>query len=342
MKTDQRTPATASVRAIGTTAVVAVTEPGSIEKSLAILEAELEAIDQACSRFREDSDIRRLQRCEGSSMRVSGLLFEALRVALEIAQFTDGAVDPTVGAAIESLGYDRDFKEVLSEQSSGDEHCDAQVGQGQGARPQPTQLARAVPGWWTIQLDAKTSTVSIPPGVHIDLGATAKALVADRAARRIAWETGCGVLVSVGGDVSVGGTAPEGGWAIGIATSSATPTNLVDQVVSIGAGGLASSSTAVRKWRRGGRELHHIIDPATGRSAEPYWDLVSTTGPSCVDANAASTAAIVWGESAVERLESLGRPARLRRRDGVVITLNGWPEDPSALRRRLPVEESAL
>jgi FAD:protein FMN transferase len=328
VKTDHQTPVTASMRAIGTTAVVAVTEARSVGEAVRLLEAELDAIDVTCSRFRPDSEIQRLQRSEESSARVSSLLFEAMRAALEVAQYTDGAVDPTVGTAIESLGYDRDFELMLSDGGSDN----PRRARDERSQIQGSALERAVPGWWMIELDAKRRTLSIPRGVHIDLGATAKALVTDRAAQRIADECGCGVLVSVGGDVAVAGNAPQDGWAVGIALSSATPTNMVDQVVSIEAGGLASSSTSVRRWKRCGHEVHHIIDPATGTSAEPYWHLVSTTGPNCVDANAASTAAIVWGPGAVERLEALGQPARLQRHDGAVITLNGWPEDPSARR----------
>jgi FAD:protein FMN transferase len=101
----------------------------------------------------------------------------------------------------------------------------------------------------------------------------------------------------------------------------------VDQVVSIKAGAIASSSTSVRTWRRGGRQMHHIVDPSTGDCAAPYWRLVSTSGDSCVDANAASTAAIVWGPHARARLVALGHPTRLVRHDGHVVTLNGWPCD---------------
>ncbi len=76
----------------------------------------------------------------------------------------------------------------------------------------------------------------------------------------------------------------------------------------------------------GTETVHHVIDPATGYSAAPYWTLVSVAGPSCVDANALSTAAIVWGPKALERLRPFGQAARLLRHDGVILTLGGWPE----------------
>ena len=46
---------------------------------------------------------------------------------------------------------------------------------------------------------------------------------------------------------------------------------------------------------------------------------------SCLDANIASTAAIVRGEEATRWLESLALPSRLVRGDGSVLHLAGWP-----------------
>jgi thiamine biosynthesis lipoprotein len=115
----------------------------------------------------------------------------------------------------------------------------------------------------------------------------------------------------------------------------------VDQVVSIETGAIASSSTSVRTWHRGARQLHHIVDPTTGDCVAPYWRLVSASGASCVDANAASTAAVVWGRRAVENLVALGQPTRLVRHDGQVITLNGWPADTAPSADMEQVMESA-
>jgi thiamine biosynthesis lipoprotein len=159
----------------------------------------------------------------------------------------------------------------------------------------------------------------------LDLGATAKARAADRAAASINRFTRTGALVSIGGDVAAAGEAPPGGWAVGIATSSASSPDDVDQVVAITSGGVASSGTAVRRWRHGGRIVHHIVDPWTGQSAPECWDLVSVAAGSCIEANAASTAAIVWGPSALERLASLGVSGRFVSTHGTVTTIGGWP-----------------
>ena len=134
----------------------------------------------------------------------------------------------------------------------------------------------------------------IPRSVRLDLGSSAKALVVDRAADRIAGELDTGALVSVGGDLAVAGTPPPEGWPIGIAVDSSVRPEDVDQVVAVRQGGLASSSTVIRRWRMGPDVIHHIVDPASGNCASPHWILVSATGSSCVEANAVTTAAVVW------------------------------------------------
>ena len=88
---------------------------------------------------------------------------------------------------------------------------------------------------------------------------------------------------------------------------------------------LASSSPVVRRWTAGIERVHHIIDPSTGYSVAPFWNLVSVAGASCVDANALSTAAVVWGPEALDRLRPFGQAARLLRHDGEVFTVGGWP-----------------
>ena len=90
-------------------------------------------------------------------------------------------------------------------------------------------------------------------------------------------------------------------------------------------GGLATSSTLGRAWRRGGADLHHIIEPSTGRPARSSWRTVSVAAASCVDANIASIAAILRAERAIGWLDGLRLPARLVRHDGTVVTVAGWP-----------------
>ncbi len=302
-----------SMQAIGTTAAVFVTDAAVADEALTLLAEDLDVLDATCSRFRQDSEIRRLEgQSRGRPVAVSALLFEVLSVACAVAVQTAGTVDPTTGSALVELGYDRDFDEIGG--SSGPV----------GRRPVPA------PGWWRIRLDAESGTVAIPDGVHVDLGSSGKAFAADRAAQRISAALDCGVLVNLGGDVALSGHAPKDGWAIGIGTRSSTPADEVDQVLAVFAGGLATSGTTGRTWIHDGCLMHHIVDPWTGEPAEPVWSLVSALAPTCVEANAWSTAAVVWGEDAPGTLAAHGVSARLVRPDGRVLTVGGWPMDPTS------------
>jgi len=299
---------TTRLRAFGTTVTLAINQRDLLLRAEAILRDELDAVDRTCSRFRADAEIGLLRSAGGTWVTVSPLLFEAVALACSIAEQTAGVVDPTIGSALERLGYNRDFAMVPAMGDPVDEPC------------------TPAPGWWQVDLDPESSSIRVPDGVALDVGATAKAWTADRAARRIAASTGSGALVSIGGDVSVAGPPPHGGWPVGIAVDSSTSEGTMP-VVAITTGGLASSSTQVRSWRRGDRAVHHIIDPATGDCASDLWSLVSVAASNCVDANAASTAAVIWAESAPERLEAMRLPSRLVRRDGQVVTVAGWPHD---------------
>jgi FAD:protein FMN transferase len=299
---------TRSFRALGTTATVVVQDPSQADAAQDILRADVEAMDLACSRFRSDSELEYLHANAGCTVEVSSLLFEALVVAYSVAERTHGAVDPTVGNAMTTLGYDRDFEQIET-------------------RPMDTSALGPVAGFRHLHLDPRRGTVRIPRDVRLDLGSSAKALLADRAAAHVSDEIGSGALVSIGGDVGVVGRPPDDGWAIGIAVDSSAGADTIDQVVAIRQGGLASSSTEVRTWQMGAEQVHHIVDPATGRCTAPYWRLVSVAGASCVDANALSTAAVVWGVGALARLRRYGHAVRLLRHDGEVFTLGGWPQD---------------
>lgn len=304
-------PATTSFPALGTTAVVVVADRSAIGAALTVVEAEIAALDLACSRFRDDSELTRLNLSAGAEVPVSALFLEAIRVALGVARQTDGLVDPTVGGAMRVLGYDRDF--AVLDKSAGPLHVS--VGR--------------VPGWRLIEVDHGRRTVRIPAGVELDLGASAKALCADRAATAVASATGSGVLISLGGDVATAGPAPDGGWPVLVTDDHAASPDAPGQRVAIHSGGLATSGTTVRRWARGGRELHHVVDPATGWPADPVWRTVSVTARTCVEANAASTVSIILGRAAVGWLAERRLPARLVRADGAVTTVAGWPEEGS-------------
>jgi thiamine biosynthesis lipoprotein ApbE len=304
--------ASEAFRALGTTAVLAVTERRAQAIARARLDHVLAEVDRACSRFRPDSELIAVNEGAGRPVPVGPVLLDALDVALRAARLTDGDVDPTVGRSLRVLGYDRDFAAVAA---TGDAL---------------TCVVERVPGWRSIVIDRDEGTAQVPSGVELDLGATAKAFAVDWAASTIGDEVEGGVLVSLGGDIAVGGDAPPGGWPVRVADDHAAPEDADAETVAITTGGLATSSTTVRRWQRGDDDLHHIIDPESGQPAPSCWRTVSVVAQSCVDANIASTAAIVRGEPAARWLAGLGLAARLVRVDGTVVRVAGWPAADAA------------
>jgi FAD:protein FMN transferase len=298
--------ASATWRALGTTAAVMTDRVAALPAARAAVARELDAIDRSCSRFRADSEICRVNAANGRRTVASPLLVEAVLTALRAARLTDGDVDPTIGGALVLAGYDRDFEAIR-------------------ASARPLKAVRA-PGWRVVEVDTEAATIRVPAGVVLDLGASAKALAADRGARHAAQAAGCGVLVNLGGDLACAGPPPDGGWRVRVTDDHAAPPDAPGETVLVTMGALATSSTTVRRWRRGGVTVHHIIDPSTGASAAGPWRTVSVAAATCVDANTAATAAIVRCEGAIAWLEELGLPARLCRHDGSVVRLAGWPE----------------
>ena len=304
-------------QAFASTVVLRVTDPGARERARVAAERELDAIDRACSRFRGDSEITCVNANAGRAVPVSPLLMEALALALRGAEITAGDVDPTVGAALVLAGYDRDWRLLDAPGAS-------------TPAPAPGRPAaagvRVMRGWRRVVLDRERGLVRMPAGALLDLGATAKAWAADRAARAAADAGACGALVAIGGDIAVSGPAPEGGWLIRVTDDHRSDPRAPGQTVTIVSGGLATSSTSVRRWSHAGRTMHHILDPATGEPASGIWRTVSAAAGSCADANIATTAAIVRGGRALAWLRSLGLPARLVEANGRAHIVGDWPK----------------
>jgi thiamine biosynthesis lipoprotein ApbE len=315
-------PRTADWRALGTGVRLVVLD-GDLDVARRTVEDVLDRVDRAYSRFRDDSEIVALNALAGSSVAVSSLLADAIAAGLRAAEATGGAVDPTVGRAMRAIGYDADFDSVRN--PSG-----------------PIELRlEPIPGWQSVLFSAARREVRVRRGVELDLGSTGKGLASDLAAAAAlaAIRSGGdpnrgGVLVSLGGDIAVGGNPPDGGWRILIAEDSETPSDAAGEVVAIESGAIATSSTTVRRWRRGNLTLHHLIDPRTGGSVDSPWRTASVVAATCVDANTAATAAIVMGAGAIAWLEAARLPARLVALDGTVTRLNGWPEPANDLAPR--------
>ncbi|MHA7277641.1 FAD:protein FMN transferase [Arthrobacter sp. Hz1] len=298
--------------AIGTTVGLHVTEQLRLEPAAEYVRTYLRGLDDSVSRFRADSELGVINRRAVSgpvTVDVSALFAEVLGAALETAELTDGLVDPTIGSALIRSGYDVDMSAVAS-------------------RDDWTMPNRPVPapGWKLLYFDPVTGVLGVPQGMVLDFGASAKAYAADSIAGTLAQTLPGGFLVDLGGDIAVAGSPPAGGWLVGVEQAGGT----IGQVVTIHRQALATSSTRLRTWIRGGERIHHIFDPRTGDTAVPVWAEVTCAGATVVEANAASTAAVILGEEAPGWLAFNGISARLRRPDGAVVRTGGWPSTDEA------------
>ena len=281
---------------------------GVLDEAAATTREHLAALDLAVSRFRPDSELRRLAGAAErgpASARVSPTFAGSLRAALRAARLTDGLVDPTVGRAVAGSGYDDDLDVV------------------RGRPPRPAAPGPGpAPGWRSVTIDPVTDRVDVPAGCLLDLGSSAKAHAADVIAERLAASLPGGFLVNLGGDVALAGRAPVSGWQVGVEDAAGREV----QVVTLSSRqAIATSSTRHRTWLTAdGGTRHHIVDPRTGRTAATTWHQVTCVAANALEANAASTAAVVLGPEAPAWLETNGIPARLDA-PGVVVTTAGWP-----------------
>ena len=303
-------PVEASFDAIGTTNRVLATDPDALAAAVALTKDYLADLDRAVSRFRDDSEVSRLAATATRATTwcwASPLFLDHLDAARRAARLSDGLVDFTVGSAMIAAGYDQDLAAVR-------------------ARPgfTVTLTGARVPGWETVGR-TRDGRVSTPQGTVLDFGSTAKARAADVIARRLALTLPGGFLVNLGGDIATSGAAPGDGWRIGVEAAGGS----VLQVVTITTQCVATSSTQLRRWQTDTGTVHHIVDPRTGRPASTAWAQVTCIAADALEANTASTAALVLGEDAPDWLIRKGVAARLDRPDGTVTYTPGWPRPES-------------
>ena len=294
----------------GTTARLVVTDQRLADCARQHVAGLLGAVDDACSRFRPDSELaqvqHRLTTHPDQPVTLSPLLADLIAAALLAARQTAGDVDPTLADDLSALGYDRDYALIQVPTSTG---------------PVPVRLTRRIRHRWS-DLRLTGRRFWMPAGVNLDLGASAKAYAADLAAAEVADRFGCGVLVALGGDLATAGPIPRPGWQVLVQDGDLEPASRIR----LDARGLATSSTISRRWRNGTSAVHHILDPASGQPADPIWRTVSVAAASCAEANALTTASIVRGWNALPWLRSRGVAARLVTGYGEIVRLGGWPD----------------
>ena len=293
----------ASFDAIGVRNTVAVDQEDELETALRISRDEVDALDRACSRFRDDSELAAVNRAAGAEVPVGASSWRSSRprcasrrqrgdwsTPRSAPRFAHWATTATsacspapilvlCGSSPQRAGAGCASTVAASRSASRGEADSTSVpsrrpspptvsGGSFARRPEPTSSSASAAMWpWRAR-----PTVAGPWG--------SRTTTADRRPGR----------------------------------RSRSPT-----------GGSRRRATTVRRWLAGGRAHHHIVDPATGSSAEEHWRTVTVAAATCVDANAAATAAIVIGAPAVDWLESLGLAARLVRTDGSVTATSRWP-----------------
>ena len=291
--------------AIGTTNSI-TGDVWQLTDAVEIARTYLAALDRAASRFRPDSELSRLNQAAARgpvTATVSPLLARVLAAGLRVARLTGGLVDPTVGEALSAIGYNRDLPDVVA-----------------GAPPRTRRPENPI-GWDRVRLDAGTRLLTMPQGTTLDVGASGKAFAADDIARLLSRDLSGGFLVDLGGDVAVAGDIPRGGWRIGVQAADGS----LLQVVTSRGQALATSSTRIRRWRTSNGEAHHVIDPRTGTSADAVWAQVTCSAATALEANAATTAAVVLGEQAPDWLAARDLTCLLLRPTGEQLRLGGWP-----------------
>ncbi|HEX5087106.1 MAG TPA: FAD:protein FMN transferase [Nocardioides sp.] len=276
----------------------------------ALLRCLMDDVARSASRFRSDSDLSRVNLAAGRLVPVRTLTLELVEVALAAARDTDGACDPTIGRHLLAAGYDADIDVVRTRRAHPTD------------REWPTGI-RPAADWTAVRVDRELGRIGVPAGLALDLGATAKAWTADEAAARLARALGVPALVALGGDVAASGSGPE--WPLLVSEHEGGS----GEVIGLVGGGIATSSTRGRRWATSTGEAHHLIDPRTGAPVDGPYRCATVLADTCADANALSTAALVWGDEALERLAP--HAARLVERSGRVVTTAGWPgEDVAA------------
>jgi thiamine biosynthesis lipoprotein len=226
-------------------------------------------VEQCCTRFDPQSEAMRLTAQIDVPVPVSDMLFEAVQFALAVAEDSGGAFDPTVGYRMESRGFSREYRTGQIVRTA--------------LEPGPDVSYRDV------HLDPDRRTITLGRPLILDLGAVAKGLAIDMAAREL--RASGDFAIDAGGDLYLGGHGPNGGpWRIGI-RHPRLDHQLIDSV-SVSDAAVCTSGDYER--RSPGEDGHHIVDPRTGASANAVAS-VTVIGPTAMLADALATAAFVAG-----------------------------------------------
>ena len=268
-------------------------DPGEAEEALDEAAREIARIEKLASRFDRESELSRLN--AAGTREVSPDLMRLFTLALQMREATAGRFDPTVHAAMVAAGYDRTLDDIPAD------------GPAAGV-PQP--------GGGVVHANPQTGVVTLDMGVALDLGGITKGWAADRAADLLGMAGSC--LVSMGGDIAVRGSLDGEPWPIEVQHGDGTA------VIGLTRGGLATSGTDRRRWRRDGKQMHHVIDPATGSPSNTDLVRVTAVAEDAAHAEVWATALLVSGSDvAADEADRMGMPAVLVAADGQTTSAGG-------------------
>jgi len=290
--------------------LVGVVPERHVDRARALVQMEIQAVDATCARFSSTSELTKVNQSGGKWVPISSLLGQVIDAAVDAAESTGGAVDPTTSRMFEVLGPHPEHKRWS--------RSDCQVPLGGAFSPAGR--------WRTVDRHPSGRAVRLGPGVHVDLGAVASAFCVDRAAERVVAELGGGVMVRVGKDVAVAGAVPEGGWRVGVVDGIQNGRPVDECVVVLRTGGLAHVCPSTPASTRVTSRSFHVDETAVSSRARPAWRAVTAVASSCMGARVAVDAAASWDDQAVSRLGQMGVAARLVGQHDEVVELGAWPD----------------
>lgn len=263
----------------------------------------LEHLEARWSRFLPTSDVSRLNLACGRPVPVDPSTITLVDTMIDAWWTTDHRFDPSILPALVATGYRSSVDDAhrVTLLPSGAIH----VGGFDDADPTLDD----------IDVDPVANTVRLPAGLAIDAGGIGKGLAADLAVAHALESGALGAMVGIGGDISMGGEPPEGGWTVHVEHPQ-RELGLIG-TVAVSAGGVATSSTRSRRWLHEGGERHHVIDPWTGTTSTTDLAAVTIVARSGWLAEAHATAALLAGSTHV--IDHLDR----HELSGLAVTVDG-------------------
>ena len=259
---------------------------GSTPGESQAVERIFQARDRQFSRFREDSELSRVNRTPREIVNVSKAFGQMIERALTAAAATGGLVDPTLAGALVAAGYDRDFDDL---------------------EPRAETVRPGGRGRWR-DVRMLGRLLVRPVGVELDLNGVVKGQTVDDAVGLLSGDG----FVAAGGDYAGHGefdVALPGGGSVRVTR-----------------GGLATSGTTKRRWLRAGVWQHHLIDPRSGTPADSPWAEVTVSAGTCLQADVAAKAGFLLGADGPGWLDSRGLAGRFLPEDGPPVLNEVWRE----------------